>query len=57
MYCGNWYGFWGYPYYFGGLLGILLHLTILALIVWIVLTVIKSLTSYRQETSKNGGGR
>ena len=57
MYCGNWGGFWGFPYYFGGLFGLLLHLGLLVLIVWAVVTVVKSLTSRRTETFKNGGAK
>ena len=50
---------WGYPYYFGwsGILGILFHLAILALIVWAVVTVVKSLTSQKAEPTKNGGAK
>ena len=57
MYCGGWSGFWGYPYYFGGLAWILFHATILALLIWLIVTIVKSLTSHKTETSKNGGSR
>ena len=55
--CG--WGIWGYPYYFawGGILGILFHLTILALVVWAVVTVVKSLTGQKAEPTKNGGAK
>ena len=48
-----------YPYYFGwgGILGIVFHLTILVLIVWAVVAVVKSLTSQKAETAKNGGSK
>ena len=54
MYCGTWGGIWGYPYYFGGLIGILFQMTILVLIVWAVVTVVKNLTSHKIEALKNG---
>lgn len=54
MYCGYGSGFWGYPYYLGGIIGIVFHLTILALIVWAVVTVVKSITG-KQVASKDGG--
>lgn len=44
--------FWGYPYYFGcgGILGVVFHLAILVMLVWTVVTVVKSLTSHKAET-------
>ena len=49
--CGNW-GFWGYPYYAGNIVGIVFQLTVLVLIVWAVVTVVKSLTAHKVETPK-----
>ena len=55
---GMWGGSWGSPYYFlGGIIGILFHLSILVLIVWAVVAVIKSLTNHRAEPYKNGGAK
>ncbi|MEK6646640.1 MAG: hypothetical protein AABY84_08200 [Candidatus Firestonebacteria bacterium] len=56
MYCGGWSGFLGYPYYFGGLVGILFHVTILSLVVWLIVTIVKSLTIQRTKDS-NGGAK
>ena len=52
MYCGNWGGFGGYPYYAGNIVGIVFQLTVLVLIVWAVVTVVKSLTAHKVETPK-----
>jgi hypothetical protein len=49
---GNWYRFWGVPYYFGGVVGILFYLVFLLLVVWAVVTVVKSLTNQRARKSK-----
>jgi uncharacterized membrane protein len=57
MYCGHWQGYWGYPYYPWGIIGIVFHLTVLALIIWAVVTVVKSLTSHKQVASKDGGAK
>ena len=54
--CGNWGGFWGGPYYFlGGITGVFLQLGILALIAWVVATVVRNLTNHKTEVSKDGG--
>ncbi len=51
MYCGNW-GFGGYPYYAGSIVGILFQLAVLGLIAWALVTVVKSLTAHKTEISK-----
>jgi uncharacterized membrane protein len=54
--CGNWTGFWSSPYCFPyGIMGIIFQLGILALIVWVVVTVVRNLTSHKTEVSKDGG--
>jgi len=49
---GNWYRFWAVPYYLGGVAEILFSLALLILVVWAVVTVVKSLTNQRARKSK-----
>jgi len=49
---GNWYRFWGVPYYFGNIVGILLFLALLILVVWAVVTMVKSLTNQRARKGR-----
>jgi hypothetical protein len=53
---GNWQGVWGYPSYFGSLISVLFHLSILVLLVWIVVAGVKSITQ-KLESSQKGGAR
>ncbi len=55
MYCWNWggnwggmwNGMWGHPFYGGSLIGLAFQAVTLGVIVWGVVTVVKSLTAHK----------
>lgn len=49
MNCGNWGGFWGYPFYPGNIVWMALHLAVLAVIVWAAVTVVNRLAAPKAE--------
>lgn len=49
---GNWFGFWGAPYYLAGVVGILFYPALLTVVVWVIVTVVNNLTYPRAQKNK-----